>query len=76
MGSSVFGSGTGKVPFSKGVHPAALFGSASKFHPHRERKRPMRLAKFFVIAMLVAAPYGCGVGSGTDSRGKWSSLEI
>ena len=27
----------------------------------------MRLAKFFVIAMLVVAPYECGGGSGTDS---------
>ena len=33
----------------------------------------MSLAKFFVIAMLVVAPYGCGGGSGTDSGGKASS---
>lgn len=29
----------------------------------------MRLAEFFVIAMLAVAPYGCGGGSGTDSGG-------
>jgi len=33
----------------------------------------MRLAKFFVIAMLVVAPYGCGGGSGTDSGGNSNS---
>ena len=29
----------------------------------------MRLAKFFVIAMLMVAPYGCGGDSGTDGSG-------
>ena len=33
----------------------------------------MRLAKFFVISMLVVAPFGCGGSSGTDSSGNVAS---
>ena len=33
----------------------------------------MRLVKFFIIGMLLAAPYACGGGSGTDSGGIGSS---
>ena len=66
-------SDTWEVPFLKGGHPVGLFGFPSKFHPRRGRMRPMRLAKFFGIAMLVVAFYGCGGGSGTDSGGKSNS---
>lgn len=35
--------------------------------------KKMSLAKFFIIAMLLVAPYGCGGGSGTDNGGHASS---
>jgi uncharacterized protein YkwD len=37
--------------------------------------KPMRLAKFLFIAMLVVAPYGCGGGSGSDTGGNASSSD-
>jgi uncharacterized protein YkwD len=56
-----------------GVDPVRLFGLVSKFYPHRGRMEPMRLAEFFIIGMLLLAPYGCGGVSGTDSGGNPNS---
>jgi uncharacterized protein YkwD len=57
----------------RGVHIAGGFGLASKSDSHRGRMKKVRLAKFFIIAMLLFAPYGCGGGSGADKGGNASS---